>query len=326
LLPCRNAESTLDEAIESVLGQTLKNLEVVAVDDGSTDDTALLLVEQARHDGRTRVVLTPQQGIVSALNTAARHARGSLFARMDADDIAEAARFERQAAFLAEWPDLAACGTRVRYFPRELVRDGARRYEQWINDVLTPDEIERDLFVECPIPHPTLVVRRETFEELGGYRDADWPEDYDFVLRMWQAGHRFAKLPEVLLHWRERPDRLSRTDPRYTEEAFRRCKVHFLESRIAGRPVVICGAGPVGKAFALVLLEAGHRIVAFVDLDPRKIGQNIHGARVIPPSDIALYTGAYFLAAVGSEKARWEIRKYLVGAGFQELDDFCAVA
>jgi cellulose synthase/poly-beta-1,6-N-acetylglucosamine synthase-like glycosyltransferase len=317
---------TLHEALESLANQTLSTFEIIAVDDGSTDATPRLLAEWAQRDGRIRVVFVEPRGIVHALNVAARHANGSLYARMDADDIAEPTRLERQAAYLAEHPDIAACGSRIRYFPCNQVRNGARRYERWINTVLSSDDIERDLFVECPIPHPTLVVRREVFERIEGYREVAWPEDYDFILRVWQAGCRLGKVPEVLLSWRERPDRLSRTHPRYADGAFRNCKIHFLESRIAGRPVVICGAGPVGKAFALGLQERGYSVAAFVDLDPRKIGQTIHGAPVIAPSDVGLHAGAYFLAAVGSSEARSEIRDYLAGAGFEEPKDFCAVA
>jgi hypothetical protein len=214
----------------------------------------------------------------------------------------------------------------VRYVPRNMVRDGALRYERWVNSVITPEDMHRDLFVECPIPHPSLMVRRSAFELVGGYRDMGWPEDYDLLLRLWEAGYRFGKVPEVLLEWRERPDRLSRTDSRYAEDAFRRCKVHFLGLRIAGRPVVVWGAGPVGKAFARALQHEGHKVVAFVDLDPRKIGQTIHGAPVVPPSAIGRYEKAFIVAAVGSADARAEIRDSLRAAGFKEPEDYCAVA
>lgn len=326
LLPCRNAAATLEEALASLVAQTFRAFEIIAVDDGSVDRTQTMLAEWTTRDQRIRTVRTPHRGIVAALNTAAAQARGEVLARMDADDVAAPRRLERQIEFLNAHPDLVACGTRTRYVPRSLVRNGARRYERWINSVVSPDEMQRDLFVECPIPHPSLVMRRNAFEHVGGYQDTGWPEDYDLILRFWQAGYRFGKVPEVLLEWRERPDRLSRTDQRYGEEAFRRCKVHFLGRRIAGRPVVVWGAGPVGKAFARTLQKQGHQVVAFVDLDPRKIGQTIHGAPVVRPSAIAQYRTAYVLAAVGSPEARTEIRASLRQAGFREPDDCCAVA
>ena len=326
LLPCRDAEHTVEEALASLVSQTLASFEIVAVDDGSVDRTPDLLGAWARRDSRLRVTRTSPRGIVTALNTAAAEAEGEFLARMDADDIADAARLERQVTFLDTHPGVAACGTGVRYFPRRQVRDGARRYEQWINSVVLTSDIERDLFVECPIPHPTLLLRRHAFEQVGGYQDAGWPEDYDLVLRLWKAGHRLGKVPDILLEWRERPDRLSRTDIRYSEDAFRRCKVHYLEGRIAGRPVVVWGAGPVGKAFARALKKARHQIIAFVDLDSRKIGQEIHGAPVIHPSAIRQYRGAYILGAVGSPEARAEIRAALRDAGFREPEECCAVA
>lgn len=326
LLPCRNVEATLGEALASLAEQTFVEFEIIAVDDGSADGTLGLLRHWSSRDRRVRVIATEPHGIVSALNTAIAEARGPLLARMDADDIAHPERFARQVAWLENHPELAACGTQIRYFPRRLVRAGARRYEEWINGVLTTEEVERDLFVECPIPHPTLLIRRETLDTTGAYRDEGWPEDYDLVLRIWRAGYLLGKVPAVLLRWREGQDRLSRTDPRYSDDAIRQCKVHYLSSRVAERPVLVCGAGPVGKAFALALMDRGHRIAAFVDLDPRKIGQTIHGAPVVEPTDIDQYKGTYALAAVASQTARSAIRAYLAAAGFREPEDCCAVA
>jgi len=326
LLPCRDAAATLDESLGSLAAQTFESIQIIAVDDGSSDETPELLASWTRRDARIESIRTPPRGIVAALNSAAERARGELLARMDADDIAGPSRFEQQVALLDENPDLVACGSGVRYVPREAVRDGARRYEEWINSVVSPDEMERDLFVECPIPHPSLMMRREAFDQIGGYRDVGWPEDYDLILRLWEAGHRFGKVPDVLLEWRERPDRLSRTDDRYGEDAFRRCKARFLGRRIAGRPVVVWGAGPVGKYFARALQGEGQTITAFVDLDRRKIGQTIHGAPVVHPSAICDYREAYVVAAVGSPDARAEIRASLLAESFREPQDCCAVA
>jgi hypothetical protein len=134
------------------------------------------------------------------------------------------------------------------------------------------------------------------------------------------------KVAEVLLHWRERPERLSRTAARYSDQAFRRCKTHYIELRVRGRPVVVWGAGPVGKAFGRELRCAGHNVVAFVDLDPRKIGQVIHQAPVIAPDGLESYRGCYVVAAVGQANAREEIRAALRGARWEEVGEFCAVA
>ncbi|HEX6309577.1 MAG TPA: glycosyltransferase [Longimicrobiales bacterium] len=328
LLPCRDAAPYLPDTVASIRAQTFQDIEVIAVDDGSTDETAELLRDWAATDARVHVLTQPPLGIVSALQRAAEAAAGEILVRMDADDVAYSQRIERQVELLDARPELGACGTLVRYFPRQHVQGGAQRYEAWINTLIEHDDIARDIFVECPIAHPTLAIRRDVLEQVGGYVDNAWPEDYDLVFRLWQAGVRMAKVPEVLLRWRERPGRASRTEVRYGEDAFRRCKVHYLRHSVLNGHdgVIVWGAGPVGKAFALELQRQRVRVRAFVDLDPRKIGQNIHGAPVINPEQVQEYAGAFVISAVGQPNGRSEIRTVLDAQGFVEGRDFVAVA
>lgn len=325
LMPCRNVEGTVATALGSLSGQTWDDFEVVAVDDGSTDGTPDELTRWAARDRRIRVITTDPRGIVSALQRGANACRGTLLARMDADDRAAPTRLAAQHAFLRDRPDLDACGTGIRYFPRRHVRAGARRYESWINAVVTSDAIDRNIFVECPLPHPTLMIRRRALDAVGGYRDVPWPEDYDLILRLWTAGHRLGKVPAVLHDWRESPFRLSRTDPRYHPTAFRRCKVHYLARRLHGRPVMVWGAGPLGKAFAHSLAAEGHEVRAFIDFDPRKVGQRVGSIPIIGPEQVSP-SGPYVVAAVGAAGARDQILDALGASGFDIPRDACAVA
>jgi cellulose synthase/poly-beta-1,6-N-acetylglucosamine synthase-like glycosyltransferase len=327
LVPCRDAAGTLEDALASVEAQTFDDFEIIVVDAGSADATLDLLDHWRLRDRRLRVLRTAPSGIVAALNTGLAAANGEIIARMDADDVAWPERFRRQLGLLDARPDVAACGTGIRYFPRESLAGGALRYERWINDLLDGDDIARDMFVECPIPHPTLMIRRSVLDAVGGYRDPGWPEDYDLVLRLHAAGHAMTKTPDVLLDWRETPGRLSRTDPRYSEAAFRRCKAHWqMRTHLKDRDAVIWGPGPVGKPMARELATRRARIVAFDDLDPRKIGQTIHGAPVVDPAGIGRFRGAYALAAVAGPGPRAEIRAALESAGWREMRDFCVVA
>jgi len=328
LLPVRNGEKVVRGALDSISRQTFGDFEVVVVDDGSTDGTGEILRSAAAEDERVRVYTREAEGLVPALEFARSRARGRFLARMDADDGAFADRFRQQMELMASDRRLALCGTGVVYFPREMVKAGARRYESWINSLTTHDLMARDLFVECPIPHPTFLARTDVVDLLGGYQERGWPEDYDLVLRIWEAGGCFGKIPEVLLRWREGDERLSRTHPSYSEGAFRRCKVHFLlRTHLRRSPdVVIWGAGPVGKAFARDLISQGGRLRAFVDLDPRKVGQQIHGVPVVTPDEALRMPGVFSLAAVGKEGGRREIRQALQGVGQVEQRDFVAVA
>lgn len=328
LLPVRDGARWLPEAVASLEAQTLDAFEVLAVDDGSDDATPEILEAWAGRDPRVRLLRQERRGIVAALERARAEARAPWLARMDADDVALPRRLEAQLALTEADPAVVACGTLVEYFPRGRLRGGALRYERWINGLVEPEEIVRDLFVECPLPHPTFFLRADAVDAVGGYRNPGWPEDYDLVFRLWQAGGRLAKVPEVLLRWRERPDRLSRTDPRYASEAFRRCKVHWLGRTLLQRRrgVVVWGAGPTGKAFARTLLDAGEALRAFVDLDPRKVGQEIHGAPVVEPAGVEAYRDALSVAAVGQPGVRAEIRRSLREMGWEEGEEFVAVA
>lgn len=320
----------------------MEDIEFLVVDDHSSDDTAEILKAWSDEDRRVRVLRPPQgpgsnpgaatsarpDNLVASLERARAAATAPFLARMDHDDIARPERLARQVQLLEARPDVALCGCGVEYFRSGRLGDGSRRYQAWLNGLVDAGEIERDLFVECPLAHPTFMMRRETVEAVGGYRDLGWPEDYDLVIRLWEAGGRFAKVPEVLLEWRDRPDRLSRTSPRYGPGAFRRLKVDALQRTLLSdrEEVVIWGAGPTGKAFSRSLGRAGIAVRAFVDPDPRKIGQEIHGALVVPPEDVKSYDGTFCVAAVGKAGGRDEIRSTLEALGWREMRDFCAVA
>jgi len=327
LLPCRNAAPWLAECLESLFLQSLSNFEVIAVDDGSSDGTLELLRNGQFRDSRLRVLSGEGRGLVSALNLAASVAAAPLLARMDADDVAHPDRLLAQTAFLSSHRSIAACGTAVRLFPDSSLGSGYRRYEAWLNGLVDEEAVLADLFVECPIAHPSLMVRSSVFQALAGYRDLDWPEDYDFVLRLHAAGMRAANLPRQLLDWRVHPDRHSLRSERYAPQAFRRCKVHFLRAGFLppDRPIVVWGAGKVGKPLARELLRRGTPVAGFVDLDPRKIGQEIHGAPVLDPGGfegLLRDSNPYVLAAVGSPGAREEIRGALSAMDRREIADF----
>jgi glycosyltransferase involved in cell wall biosynthesis len=324
-MPVHDAAPFLEEALDSLEVQSLGDFEVVAVDDGSSDGSAELLRDRAGRDPRLRVIHQEHSGIVAALETARAAARAPYLARMDADDRAEPDRLQWQLDLLEGRPGLVACGTHVRYFPRDGLKDGALRYERWLGTVVDEDAVDREMFVECPLAHPTFFMRSEAVAAVGGYRASGWPEDYDLLHRLHGLG-RIGVVPQVLLHWRDRPERLSRTGPDYTEEAFRSCKVHYLLRRYPGRALLVWGAGPVGKAFAREVLAAGGELAAFVDLDRRKIGQVIHGATGIAPDAVQGHEGSLCVAAVGQSGARGEIREALVSLGWRELEDFVAVA
>jgi hypothetical protein len=261
------------------------------------------------------------------LNRALEAARAPYLARMDADDLAHPERLQKQVAGLGSDSRVAILGCRVKLQGAPGGRAGMRRYVGWQNGLVTHEAIVRDLLVESPLAHPSVMMRSTAIRALGGYRVFDGPEDYDLWLRAHRAGLRFAKLPEVLLTWRDDAGRVTRTDPRYAPDRFRELKLEALEHAHLppGRGVVLWGAGPIGKAWARALARRGRSVEAFVEVHPRRLGRTIHGARVISV-EAARINGPLHLAAVGQAGARARIRAAAGGLGLIEGRDLVAVA
>ncbi len=331
-MPCYNVADTVDEAICSLLKQARQDFEIVAVDDGSTDATGQHLADWAKNDPRITVLSLPHGGIIEALNSGINSCKTQFIARMDADDRAHPERLEKQVAFLEAHPNVAVVGCLVEGFPVEDVGEGFRLYLEWLNRLVTSEAIAREFFVESPLVHPSVIIRRPWLERVGGYQDHGWPEDYDLWLRMHMAGARFAKVPEVLLYWREHTVRMTRTDDRYSVENLLRVKAHYLLQGPLGdrNAVIIWGAGRMGRRISKLLLQEGAPLVAFVDIDPSKIGRTRRGFPIIAPEDLLGWwqrsDHPAVLAAVGSRGARALIRDQLADIGLVEGSDWWAVA
>ena len=328
LIPVYNAVGTLGAALRSVEWQTLEDWEALVADDGSTDGSLELARARAAADPRIRVLALPHRGLVPALQEGLRACRAPLVARMDADDLSRPDRLLRQVAYLERHPGVDVVGSRVRIFPVATCTEGMARYETWLNSLVEPEELTRDLFVESPLVHPSVVVRRSALLAAGGYREARGPEDYDLWLRMWERGARFGKVPEVLLFWRDTPTRVTRTDPRCHRDRFRDLKVEaLLRTHLeSGRPVLVWGAGRPGKDLARDLGARGVPLAGFVDSHPGRRGQRIAGLPVLGPDQVPGPGEAFLLSTVGRPASRAEIRLHLQARGWREGRDFLCLA
>jgi glycosyltransferase involved in cell wall biosynthesis len=313
--------------LRSVLRQSEARWQCVIVDDGSQDDTLAWAQHFAARDPRFEVLALPHGGLVTALNSGLQACRGSFVARMDADDIMHRHRLALQAQALAAAPDLAAVGCQVRLFPRRDLRDGRRRYECWLNTIDTPQRVRQEAFVECPIAHPTLMIRREILVTLG-YRDCGWPEDYDLVLRLLAAGENLRVVPRRLLSWRDDPQRLSRRHPAYALARFTACKAAFLAGDFlaATDTYILWGYGHTGKALRRALLAHGKLPSHIVDLHPGRLGQRIHGAPVVPPAALRHLPRQPIIISVAGRQARQQIRQAMQAMHFVEGQDFVCAA
>ena len=316
LLPARNAGSTVERAVRSILDGSWSDLELIAVDDGSTDDTLMRLRHLAVDDARMKVLSTGGKGLVPALNLALRHAQADDFiARMDADDESLPTRLEKSIATLLRLPALAGVGTQVELFREDQpVSPNLQRFATWLNSLTSPQTLRDERFIESPLCHPSVTLRRYALEAVGGWEDGDFPEDWQLWLKLLDKGFALTCVGEVLHRWRDHERRATRVDLRYRHEAHHALKARFLAPLLtptAHTRTFVWGAGEVGLQMLRQLRALRVPVLALVDVDPRKIGQRIDGVPVIDHHELPAPQGHKLIAAVGAKGAREDIRAYL---------------
>lgn len=329
LLPYRDAAATLDECLDSIQEQTFQDYELLAIDDQSSDASYQRVIAFARNDSRIRLLKNPRPGLVGALNFGLQQATTPLIARMDADDKMLPRRLEYQYNYLNHHPEISLLGTQVRLFPEAEIRQGFREYVRWQNRCIDPETITRDIYIESPFAHPSLTYRRDIILQADGYREGLFPEDYDLWFRLYLAGEKMAKLPEVLLEWREGNNRVSRVDPRCSREAFNRLRAYYLarDPLLLNRrdELVIWGAGRKTRKRCKLLLEQGFQVRAWIDIDPRKIGNRLNGVPIHNPGWLERTPRPFVLVYVNNHGARELIGRELSQMGYQPRQDYLMV-
>ena len=331
LLPFKDAAATLTSCLSSIAAQNFSHFEVVAVDDHSTDGSASLVANFP--DARIRCIKNPGSGLVDALNWGLKISRFNLVARMDADDLMRPTRLNEQYLHFQRNPDLVLSATRARLFSSDPIQSGYQAYMHWQNNIISVDDIHQQIFVESPFAHPSVMFRRDKIRDLGGYRKGLFPEDYDLWLRLAQASMPMEKLSQVLVDWREYPHRTSRTSPCYLREAFDQLRATYLidDPRLRNnRPIVIWGAGRKTRKRAQHLIDQGIQVTAWIDIDPKKIGNIVGGARIHSPNWLRLNNKIasekpLVLIYVANHGAREEIAQFLESIKYRPNEDFIPI-
>ena len=194
-MPAHNAAPYIGEALDSILGQTCRDFELLVVDDGSTDETAQRVADRA--DARIRLIrLGTNRGRAAARNVALDNARGVYLAWMDADDIAVPRRLEKQLAFLESHSDVAVCGGWLQYFHQSTALERFPR---------TPEDIRAATVFGTSVVNGCSLLRLDAPRAHGLRYDPALDRAEDFAFwgdLLLGAGQRAANLPEVLLHYR----------------------------------------------------------------------------------------------------------------------------
>ena len=195
VMSCFNEEKYAPLAIQSILDQTFSNFEFIIVNDGSSDNTEVILQEMVEKDPRIIYVNNNENlGLSASLNKGIRLARASLIARMDADDIADQQRLQKQLAFMKDNHHVDILGTAVKI--RKNKRDIIRSCPEFHDEIITR------VFKKPLVFHPTIMIRKKVYQEYGFYDESlKWAEDADLWYRIYDKV-RFHNLQEALLTYR----------------------------------------------------------------------------------------------------------------------------
>lgn len=277
VMPVKNAMPYLSACLDSIIAQTDSNWELIAVNDGSSDDSSAILEQYALQEDRIMTFDNHGSGIIHALKHAYAHSSGLLITRMDADDIMMPHKLEVMVGQLIHLKGAVAVG-QVEYFvDHDEVGNGYLKYQDWLNSLSAIGNNFTEIYKECVIPSPCWMMHRADFDAMGGFQSEIYPEDYDLAFRMYQAGYKVIPSDQVIHRWRDYPTRTSRTDDNYADNRFLDIKVHYFLTidHDTDQQLVLWGAGKKGKQIARLFIEKRISFRWVCD-NPNKIGRNIY--------------------------------------------------
>ena len=327
-MPVYNAAPFLEACLKSIIGQSYGQWELLAVDDGSTDESLSILRVYEKKDPRISVISNRHSGIIEALKDGFKASEGALICRMDADDRMPKHKLKwMQAAWSKKGLGHLVTG-KVQYFSADTLGDGYKKYTAWINTLVDQQNHFAHIFRECVIPSCVWMLHRKDFLLCGGFESELYPEDYDLCFRFFQNNIEVIALDKELHFWRDHPSRSSRTDPNYRDNRFLELKLHYFTLLFAKSKMgnfVVWGAGKKGKEIAQFFID--HRInFNWITNNKKKIGKHIYGKKLLSSNLIhdnsQVNINAKYIIAVANPAEQIDICNALTNQDLEEGKDF----
>jgi len=297
-MPVKNAGSYLKPCLDSILAQSYTDWELIAINDGSSDGSDLVLNQYAQVYPNILTANSDGKGVVAALKKAYELSKGELIHRMDADDLMPVNKLK----WMEDALSLGSVVTgKVEYFCDEReVGAGFLKYAAWLNGLMDGGDFWRDTYRECPLPSSAWMMHREDFEAIGGFNSELMPEDYDLAFRILKNDLDVVRLDRVVHHWRDSETRVSRNEEQYFPIAYVPLKVHYFLRlhRDRSRKLVLWGAGKKGKLVAKQLIDHDEDFM-WVTNNTKKIGKDIYGV-LLQPEGTVDYLSSQVLIAISS--------------------------
>lgn len=253
LMPFKNSSKFIAQSIDSVLTHDTYPVELILISDNA-DQASLEIVRQFVTKPNVRLFQNQGRGIISALQTGTLNASGTYIGRIDSDDLLPKERTSDMVRALEQNKYDIVTGL-VKYFSDADISDGYLRYENWINNITTNQKQYERIFQECVIASPAWVMKKETYLE-SVPKNWTYPEDYHLCLAWYYQNRKIGFVNQIVLNWREHPDRTSRNYDDYKIESFYKLKLQFfLEHEWKKRNVFVWGSGPKAKLLEALLRE-----------------------------------------------------------------------
>lgn len=317
VLPYYNAETTLESAIKSILSQSYSDLELLLINNNSSDSSQSIALYYQQKDARITLLSESKQGVVFAANLGLEKAKGDYIARMDADDVSHSSRFQNQIDEFRKNVNLSICATQVNYCNAVKTDDGFSHFVDWNNHLLSHSQIYTNRFVEFPVVNPSLMFKRALIADVGLFKEGDFPEDYEWFLRAMELSHKITKIEKPLLDWHDSINRLTRTDARYESEQFFKIKTTYLANHlktINTHKVWIWGAGKLGLRRSQLLSGHDIEIAGYIDIKHKSL-QNFPCVHF---EAIELLKQPFIISYITNRGKRNEVRNFLNTRGYEE--------
>ena len=321
LMPVKNEALHLDTLLNSVISQTEKDFELIAIDDHSTDNSFEILSNYSDKDSRVRVFKNQNSGIIEALRLAYSLSTGEYITRQDSDDIMPENKLELLLDILkTNGKGFIATG-KVRYFSDADLGDGFKKYEQWLNNLCDTNSHFDQIFKECTLASSNWLIHRDDFEMVGAFNTQILPEDYHLLFRLYEHGLKIKSTPEITHLWRDHKERASRNLQEYQDQKFFSLKVQYFKKFFPESKVSLWGAGPTGKKLARELIKAGIDF-HWVTNNERKIGKNIYGVNLCDYKSLEERVDDRLIISVTQRGSLDTIKKYLRNINFNTYYEF----
>jgi glycosyltransferase involved in cell wall biosynthesis len=324
IMAVKDTAPYLRDCLDSIVNQTYKNWELIAVNDHSSDATPQILKEYAEKDGRIRYFDSDGHRLIPTLQCGYKQVRGTLLNRMDSDDKMPHDKIE---TLVSEWlkygkGHVIAGGTE-HFVDEGEVGDGFLKYERWLNYVAKNNMHYQEIYRECVIPSHCWMLHKDDFDSIGAFDPNVYPEDYDLCFRMYREKLKVVGIDKILHHWRDRSNRISRTWDEYKDNRYYDMKLRFFFEldRDFKRPLAVWGAGRNGKDLIKSILPFDESVQWVCD-NENKIGKDIYNIRMRHFDEIPEMEEPQILVAVASPEAKIEIEQQLKTWAKKPVEDY----